>query len=78
MRSVAISLLALTAFSGCLALHAHLPEEMVRHAAREDGVDVGAICAHEGQRFSEGAVVCMAEQRMICDPNERWMQDGTC
>jgi hypothetical protein len=78
MRIVAISLLGLATLSGCLSLHADLPDEMVRHIARKDGVELGAICSHEGQSFSEGAIVCMAKRRMTCDPSERWVQDGTC
>ena len=79
MRIVAISLLALATLSGCLSLHADLPEEVVRrHIAREDGVDLGAICSNEGRSFSEGAVACMAKQRMTCDPTGRWVQDGAC
>ncbi len=79
MRIVAISLLALTTLSGCLSLHANLPEEVVRrHIAREAGVELGAICSQAGQSFSEGAIVCMAQQRMTCDPSGRWVQDGAC
>ncbi len=79
MRIVAISRLGLTTLSGCLSLHANLPEELVRrHMAREDGVELGAICSQEGQSFSEGAIVCMAKQRMTCDPAGRWVKDGTC
>ncbi len=78
MRIVAISVLALTAFSGCLTLHADLPEEMVRHMARKDGVELSAICSHEGRSFSEGARVCMAARRMTCDPTGRWVQGETC
>ncbi len=78
MRIVAISLLALVTLSGCLSLHANLPDEMVRHIAREDGFDLGAICSHEGRSFSEGAIVCMEKRRMTCDPTGRWVQDGTC
>ena len=78
MRIVAISLLALTTLSGCISLHADLPEELVRHMAREDGVELGAICSHEGRNFSEGAIVCMTDRRMTCDPTGRWMQDGDC
>ncbi len=78
MRIVAISLLALATLSGCMSLHADLPEELVRHIAREDGVELGAICSHEGQSFSEGAIVCMAKRRMTCDPTGRWVGDDTC
>jgi hypothetical protein len=79
MNIVAISLLALATLSGCLSLHADLPEEVVRrHIAREDGVDLAMICSHEGRSFSEGAVACMAKQRMTCDPTGRWVQDGAC
>ena len=79
MRIVAISLIALTTLSGCLSLHANLPEDAVRrHMAHEDGVELGAICSQEGQSFSEGAIVCMAERRMACDPTGRWVQDGAC
>lgn len=78
MRIVAISILALAALSGCMTLHADIPEEMVRYMAREDGVDLGASCSQDGKSFSEGAIVCMAEQRMTCNPTGRWVQDGTC
>ena len=78
MRIVAISVLALTAFSGCMTLHADLPEEMVRHLARKDGVDLSAICSHEGRNFSEGAIVCMAARRMTCDPTGRWIGGDAC
>ncbi len=79
MRIVAISLLALTTLSGCLSLHANLPEEVVRrHMAREYGVELGAICSQEGKSFSEGAVVCMAKRSMTCDPGGRWGKDCAC
>ncbi len=78
MRIAAISILALVTLSGCVTLHADLPEEMVRHIARQDGVELGATCSQDGRSFSEGAIVCMAEQRMTCDPTGRWVQDGTC
>ncbi len=78
MRIVAISFLALTTLSGCMTVHADLPEEMVRHIARRDGVELSAICSHEGRSFSEGAVACMAKQRMTCDPTGRWVQAGAC
>jgi hypothetical protein len=78
MRNLVISILALGAFSGCVALHADIPEDVVRHIAREDGAQVGAICSQDGRGFSEGAVVCMASQRMTCDPGGRWIQDGGC
>jgi hypothetical protein len=79
MRIVAISLFALSSLSGCLALHANVPEEAVRlHMVHEKGIDLGAICSHEGRSFSEGAVACMAGRRMTCDPTGRWAQDGAC
>ena len=79
MRIAAISLLALATLSGCMTLHADIPEDVVRrHIAREDSVDLGAICSHEGRSFSEGAVACMAKQRMTCDPTGRWVQGGAC
>ena len=78
MRIVAISLLALGTLSGCMSLHADLPEALVRHIAREDGVELSSICSHEGRSFSEGAIVCMTERRMTCDPTGRWVGDDTC
>ena len=79
MRIVAISLLALTALTGCVSLHAAVPEEVVRqHIAREEGLEMAAICSHEGQSYSEGAVACMAERRMACDPTGRWVEEGGC
>ena len=79
MRIVAISLFALTTLSGCLSLHANLPEDVVRrHIAHEEGVELGAICSQEGKSFSEGAIVCMAKRSMTCDPTGRWVQGDTC
>lgn len=78
MRIAWISLLALAPLGGCLSLRADVPEAMVRHLAREDGVDIGAICSREGRSFSEGAVVCMAERRMTCDAAGRWVAGGDC
>lgn len=84
MRTIAVpfvvSLLALSVASlaGCLTLQAELPEDAVRQMAREDGADLAAICAHDGRRFSEGARVCMAGQRMSCDSAGRWTEEGVC
>jgi hypothetical protein len=78
MRVVALTLFALTTLTGCVALHANLPDDMVRHVARRDGVELGAVCSLDGRSFSEGAVACMAKQRMTCDPNGRWAKDGAC
>ena len=79
MRIAAIPLLALVTLSGCLSLHAQVPEDAVRqHLAQEEGVELAAICSHDGRSFSEGAIACMAEQRMTCDAGGRWVQDGGC
>ena len=79
MRILAISLLALATLSGCFSLHADIPEEAVRlHLAREEGIELAAICSYEAKSFSEGASACMAGRRMTCDPTGRWVQDGAC
>lgn len=79
MRLVAIPLLALTTLTGCMSLHAKIPEDVVRrHMAHEHGVELAAICSHEGRSFSEGAAACMAGQRMTCDPSGRWVAAGDC
>ena len=79
MRILAVSLLGLATLTGCLSLHADVPGDVIRHhIAREEGVDLGAICSHEGGSFSEGAIVCMAKQRMTCDPTGRWAESGAC
>ena len=78
MRSGAILLLALPTLIGCVAVHAHLPEDVVRHMAREDGVALTAVCSHEGRAYSEGAIACMDAQRVVCDAEGRWVQDGAC
>jgi len=75
---VIIAVATIATLSGCMSLHADLPERMVRHIAREDGVELPAICSHEGQIYSEGAAVCMTGRRMICDATERWVQDDSC
>ena len=79
MRIATISLLGLVTLTGCMTLHADVPAEVVRyHMVHEEGFDIGAICSHEGRTFSEGAIACMAAQRMTCDPTGRWTQDGSC
>ncbi len=79
MRSAVISLLALAALPGCVNLHADVPEDVVRrHIAEEEGIELAAVCSQEGRTFSEGAVVCMADQRMTCDPSGRWVAKGGC
>ena len=65
----------LATLTGCVSVQADVPEEVVRHMARQDGVDLGATCSQDGKRFSEGAISCMANQRMVCDPAGRWVQD---
>lgn len=79
MRIVSLSLLALTTLTGCMTLHADIPEDVVRrHAAHEEGLEIGAICSQAGQTYSEGAVACMAAQRMSCDAAGRWVMVGSC
>lgn len=79
MRLIAISLLVLSTQTACLSLHADVPEEAVRlHLAREEGIELASICSYEGKRFSEGAVTCMAAQRMTCGATGRWIPDGGC
>ena len=70
---VAVSLLC-----GCMSVHAQIPEDMVRHYARKEGADVGAICSHGGQSYSEGAIVCMGDRLMVCDPVGRWASESGC
>jgi hypothetical protein len=56
-----------------------IPEEAVRrHLAHEEGIELAAICSHEGRSFSQGAIACMAAQRMTCDATGSWVQDGSC
>jgi hypothetical protein len=78
VRFASASILALFT-TGCFSLHATVPEEAVRyHLAKEEGIKLPAICAYEGNRFSEGAFTCMASRRMTCNADGRWVQDGTC
>lgn len=79
MRLVAIPVLALATLTGCVSLHANVPEEIVRqHVAREEGITLPAMCSMGGQSYSEGASVCMTGRRMTCDPSGRWVKDGSC
>ncbi len=79
MRTIALATLALIPLTGCVSLHAELPEEMVRHIAAEDGVELAALCSHEDRHFSEGAVACMEARPMACDPTGRWIElEGGC
>jgi len=76
MRIVAISLLPRSAArTGCMTLHADLPEEGVRQRiAYEDGIELAAICSHEGKSFSEGAAPAWPRS---CDPQGCWVKDAT-
>ena len=79
MRVIAISLLSVTILSGCVSLHADVPEEAIRHhLAHEEGIELASTCSYEGKRFSEGAIACMAERSMTCAPTGRWLQNGGC
>ena len=79
MKIAWILLLALAAPTGCMFLHANIPEEAVRrHLAHEEGIELAAICSHEGRSFSQGAIACKAAQRMTCDATGSWVQDGSC
>ena len=79
MSRVAVPLLALATLTGCLSLHADIPPDAVRqHLAREEGITLASICSYEGRSFSEGAVACMAAQRMTCGADGRWLADGAC
>lgn len=73
------ALAAVLTWSGCLTLQAHVPEDVVRqHVAREEGITLPAVCAHDGLRFSEGALVCMEGRRMSCDAAGRWAEQEGC
>ena len=83
MRTIACTFpaLALAGLTGCFSLHATLPEDAVRrHMALEEGIELSAVCSLDGRTFSEGAVVCMAGQRMTCDAGGRWAaaENGGC
>lgn len=74
-----VSLTVLSALTGCFSLRAEVPEEVVRqHVAREEGIDLAAICSYEGENFSEGARVCMAKVQMTCDQSGRWIPGEGC
>lgn len=82
MRMIRIPILAvasLATLSGCLSLRADVPADAVRHhMAREEGIELGTVCSHEGKTFSEGAAVCMTGRRMTCGATARWAKDGDC
>ncbi len=82
MRSFLLSTLAglaLLGLGGCMTLKADVPPDAVRrHMAEEKGVEIGAICSHADQAYSEGARICMTGRRMVCDPTARWIADGEC
>ena len=79
MRTCILAPLALATLTGCFSLHAEVPEEVVRHhIAREEGIELSAICSHEDRHYSEGAITCMAGERMTCDAHGRWIPRGEC
>ncbi len=81
MRLIAVTVLALVGIVGCVSLQARIPEDVVRrHAALEEGIELGAMCSLDGRTYSEGAVACMAGGAMVCDPTGRWARSeaGDC
>ncbi len=80
MRIIAITLLALAGTAGCVSLQARIPEDVVRrHAALEEGIELGTICSLDGKSYSEGAVACMAGRPLTCDRTGRWIPtEGGC
>ena len=78
MKLGLVSALALVFVGGCMRIRAQVPEDVVRGYARRDGVELPALCTRGGETFSEGAVVCMDEHRMVCDAAGRWVVDGGC
>ena len=79
MRIVALLLFSLVPLAGCFTLRADVPQEVVRqHIAREEGLELAALCSYEGHDFSEGARVCMTQQQMTCSPDGRWVSGGGC
>ena len=84
MRTISLSLLsliglALVATTGCMTVHADVPEDVIRHKmARDEGIELSARCSHEGRSYSEGAMVCMTQQLMSCSPSSVWTRDGDC
>ena len=56
MYRLLIPVLALFAASGCVVVHASLPEELMDYVTVQvDDIRVGAICTHAGKAYSEGS-----------------------
>ena len=53
MRTIlipSVALVAIAALGGCFSVRADIPPDAVRlHMAREEGIELGAICSHEGR-----------------------------
>ncbi|MFK7895714.1 MAG: hypothetical protein AB8G23_07750 [Myxococcota bacterium] len=79
MRLISITLMALATQTGCMTLKADIPEDAMRHhLEHKEGIVLPALCSHEGNRFSEGALVCMEGRQMSCDPSSRWLAGEDC
>ncbi len=79
MYRLLIPVLALFAASGCVVVHASLPEELLDDVTVQvDDIRVGAICAHAGKAYSEGSTHCMDGRRMRCQSGNGWVDSGAC
>ena len=79
MHSLMIALLASTALTGCVVVHAELPEELMHDVTVQvDDISFGTVCTHEDQGYSAGATHCMADSRMRCDSDGVWTDAGSC
>ncbi len=79
MNRLAIALLAATGLTGCLVVHATLPDKLMEDVSVSiDDVSLSALCTHHGQAYSVGATHCMDSQKMRCDEDGRWVDEGAC
>jgi hypothetical protein len=79
MYRLLIPALALFAATGCVMVHASLPEELMDNVTVQiDDIQIGAICTHAGKAYSEGSTHCMGGQRMRCQSGSGWVENGEC
>ena len=79
MYRTALLCSALIAFTGCIAVHAQLPEEFMDNVTVQvRDVQIGTICTYDGRAYSVGSSHCMGGRRMQCENGGAWVDGGNC
>lgn len=79
MRALAFALAAAGLLTGCVVVHARLPEDLVDDIRVElHDIQLGVVCLHDSHASSPGSAVCMDGVLMRCSPAGQWEEEGSC